>query len=143
MSKQAGNEPWAAWAESMQKMMSNPAALNPFAGMMGMPGVPGMPGSGAAGGAFDPQQFMKAIDPVEIERRIQDLRAVESWMKLALSGVEVSIRTMEMQRDAYASFNKMSESASKTMNDSAEAAVAVVRGTRSVKRAARGSARKR
>ena len=143
MSKQAGNEPWAAWAESMQKMMSNPAALNPFAGMIGMPGVPGMPGSGAAGGAFDPQQFMKAIDPVEIERRIQDLRAVESWMKLALSGVEVSIRTMEMQRDAYASFNKMSESASKTMNDSAEAAVAVVRGTRSVKRAARGSARKR
>ena len=133
MSKQAGNEPWAAWAESMQKMMSNPAALNPFAGMIGMPGVPGMPGSGAAGGAFDPQQFMKAIDPVEIERRIQDLRAVESWMKLALSGVEVSIRTMEMQRDAYASFNKMSESASKTMND----------GTRSVKRAARGSARKR
>jgi len=142
MSKQAANEPWAAWAESMQKMMSNPAALNPFAGMMAMPGVPGMAGTGA-GGAFDPQQFMKAIDPAEIERRIQDLRAVESWMKLALSGVEVSIRTMEMQRDAYASFNKMSESASKTMNDSAEAAVAAVRGTRTVKRAARGAARKR
>lgn len=140
MSKQAANEPWAAWADSMQKMMSNPAALNPFAGMMGMPG---MPGTGAAGGAFDPQQFMKAIDPAEIERRIQDLRAVEAWMKLALSGVEVSIRTMEMQRDAYASFNKMSESASKTMNDSAEAAVAAVRGTRTVKRAARGTARKR
>jgi len=143
MSKQAANEPWAAWAESMQKMMSNPAALNPFAGMMGLPGMPGMPGASAAGGAFDPQQFMKAIDPAEIERRIQDLRAVESWMKLALSGVEVSIRTMEMQRDAYASFNKMSESASKTMNDSAEAAVAAVRGTRTVKRAARGTARKR
>ena len=30
---------------------------------------------------------MKAIDPAEIERRIQDLRAVEAWMKLALSGV--------------------------------------------------------
>lgn len=136
MANEAANEAWAGWAQSMQKMMSNPAAMNPFAGMMGMPG---MPAAGAATGGFDPQQFMKAIDPVEIDRRIQDLRAVEAWMKLALSGVEVSIRTMEMQRDAYASFNKMSESASKTLNESAEAAVAAVRGSRAPKRAARSS----
>ena len=130
------NEPWAAWAESMQKMMSNPAALNPFAGMMGA--VPGMPGvSSGAGGAFDPQQFLKALDPAEIERRIQDMRAVETWMKLSLSGLEMSIKTMEMQRDAYASFNKMSESASKSVAEGAQAAVA------SVKRAARSSGRGR
>ena len=130
---QAANEPWAAWAESMQKMMSNPAALNPFAGMMGMPGA------GAAGGAggFDPQQFMKAIDPVEIDRRIQDLRAVEAWMKLSITGLEMSIKTMEMQRDAYASFNKMSESATQSMRDGAESV------ERTVKRAARSSARRR
>ncbi len=121
------NEPWAAWAESMQKMMSSPAAMNPFAGMMSA--VPGMPS--AAAGSFDPQQFMKALDPVEIERRIQDLRAVESWMKLSLSGLEMSIKTMEMQRDAYASFNKMSEAATKTMNEGASTAA------ESVKRAAR------
>ncbi len=129
---QAGNEPWAAWAESMQKMMSNPAALNPFAGMMGMSGA------GAAGGtgAFDPQQFMKAINPVEIDRRIQDLRAVEAWMKLSLSGLEMSIKTMEMQRDAYASFNKMSESASQTMKEGAESV------ERTVKRAARTARRR-
>ena len=130
------NEPWAAWAESMQKMMSSPAAMNPFAGMMGA--VPGMPGMvGGAGGAFDPKQFMKALDPVEIDRRIQDMRAVETWMKLSLSGLEMSIKTMEMQRDAYASFNKMSESASKTVTEGAQAAVA------SVKRAAGSSSRKR
>ena len=132
----ASNEPWAAWAESMQKMMSSPAAMNPFAGMMGA--VPGMPGMvGGAGGAFDPKQFMKALDPVEIDRRIQDMRAVETWMKLSLSGLEMSIKTMEMQRDAYASFNKMSESASKTVTEGAQAAVA------SVKRAAGSSSRKR
>jgi hypothetical protein len=132
---QAANEPWSAWAESMQKMMSNPAALNPFAGVMGMSGA----GAGVAGGgtAFDPQQFMKAIDPVEIDRRIQDMRAVEAWMKLSLSGLEMSIKTMEMQRDAYASFNKMSESATQSVKDSAEAAA------RTVKRAARSSARRR
>jgi len=129
---QAGNEPWAAWAESMQKMMSNPAALNPFAGMMGMSGA----GAAGGAGAFDPQQFMKAIDPVEIDRRIQDMRAVEAWMKLSLSGLEMSIKTMEMQRDAYASFNKMSESAKQSMKDGAESV------ERTVKRAAR-SARRR
>lgn len=129
----AANEPWSAWAESMQKMMSSPAALNPFAGMMGA--VPGMPGTTA--GSFDPQQFMKALDPAEIDRRIQDMRAVEAWMKLSLSGLEMSIKTMEMQRDAYASFNKMSESATKSMQEGASAATA------SVKRAARSSARKR
>ena len=48
MSKQAANEPWAAWAESMQKMMSNPAALNPFAGMMGLPGMRRHAGASAA-----------------------------------------------------------------------------------------------
>ena len=132
----ATNEPWADWAESMQKMMSSPAAMNPFAGMMAA--VPGMPGmSGAAGGGFDPKQFMKALDPAEIDRRIQDLRAVETWMKLSLSGLEMSIKTMEMQRDAYASFNKMSEAAGKTVTGSAQAETA------SVKRAARSNARRR
>ena len=129
---QAGNEPWAAWAESMQKMMSNPAALNPFAGMMGVPGA----ASGGGASPFDPQQFMKAINPVEIDRRIQDLRAVEAWMKLSLAGLEMSIKTMEMQRDAYASFNKMGESATQSMKDGAESV------ERTVKRAAR-SARRR
>ena len=131
------SEPWAAWAESMQKMMSNPAAMNPFAGMMGAGGMPGAAMSGTGGSGFDPQQFMKALDPVEIDRRIQDMRAVESWMKLSLSGLEMSIKTMEMQRDAYASFNKMSESATRSMKESASAA------TESVKRAARSSARRR
>jgi hypothetical protein len=134
------NEPWSAWAESMQKMMSSPAAMNPFAGMMGaMPGMPGMPNAAGAG-AFDPQQFMKALDPVEIDRRIQDLRAVEAWMKLSLSGIEMSIKTMQMQRDAYASFHKMSEEATQTMNQGASAAATTAK---SAKRAARPTARKR
>lgn len=130
----AVNEPWAAWAESMQKMMTNPAAMNPFAGMMGA--VPGMAGmAGGAGTPFDPKQFMKALDPVEIDRRIQDLQAVEAWMKLSLTGLEMSIKTMQMQRDAYASFNKMSETAQKMMPEGAQVAA------ESVKRAARSGGR--
>lgn len=141
MAENKGNEPWAAWAESMQKMLATPGAMNPFAGVMG-----GAAGSASPGG-FDPAHLMKALDPAEIDRRIQDMRAVEAWMRLALSGVEMSIKTMEMQRDAYASFGKMREQATRTVTDSAEAAAAVVRGaTRAAepKRAARrATARKR
>ncbi|MGL5005531.1 MAG: PhaM family polyhydroxyalkanoate granule multifunctional regulatory protein, partial [Casimicrobium sp.] len=100
------DEPWAAWAEQVQKWMGNPAGINPFATPFSMPGA-AMPGfanpfatSGAGANAFDPQAMMKAIDPAEIDRRINDMRAVESWLKLSLSTLEMSIKTMEMQRDA-------------------------------------------
>jgi hypothetical protein len=139
------SEPWAAWAESMQKMMTNPAALNPFAGMtsmgglMGMPGVPGMPGmAGMAGqNPLDAASLMKAIDPAEIERRINDMRAVETWLKFSLSALEMSIKAMEMQRDAYASLSKMRDSADTT----AKAAMASMeRAARNVSSAVSASA---
>ncbi len=100
----SNNEPWAAWAEQMQTWMANPAALNPFSAPAGFVN----PFAGMAGaGALDPQAMMKAIDPEEIDRRIADMRAVEGWLKLSLATLEMSIKTMQMQRDAYASFAKM------------------------------------
>lgn len=111
--------------------MGNPAAMNPFA-------VPGMPTSGGFANPFamganplDPQALLKAIDPAEIERRIGEMKAVEAWLKFSLSTLEMSIKTMEMQRDAYASFSKM--------NASAQSSADAVRKT--VKRAARKAAR--
>ncbi len=114
MSKSA-NEPWALWAEQMQKWMATPGASNPFAVAGGAsPGMPGgftNPFSAFASGSLDPQSIMKSIDPDEIDRRIKDMRAVEGWLKLSLSTLEMSIKAMEMQRDAYASFRSMGESA--------------------------------
>jgi hypothetical protein len=115
---QKTDEPWAAWAEQMQKWMSNPAALNPF----GAASTPGNPFASSAAFAnpfagfqganpLDPQAMMKAIDPAEIDRRINEMRAVETWLKFSLSTLEMSIKTMQMQRDAYASFQQMSSSA--------------------------------
>jgi hypothetical protein len=76
--------------------------------MMGVPGAAGA--TGLAGGALDAASLMKAIDPQEIDRRISDMRAVETWLKFSLSTLEMSIKTMEMQRDAYASFHRMNAS---------------------------------
>ena len=50
MSKQAGNEPWAVWAESMQKMMSNPGGAESVCRHDGAAGMPGM--LAQRGGAF-------------------------------------------------------------------------------------------
>jgi hypothetical protein len=134
--KEKTNEPWAVWAEHMQKWMGNPAAMNPFA----IPGA-SMPSAvagfanpfAATGNPLDPQAIMRSIDPTEIDRRIADMRAVEAWLKFSLTTLEMSIKTLEMQRDAYASFAKMGE----TAKASAEAV------TKTVKRAARTTSRKR
>jgi hypothetical protein len=145
---ETGHEAWATWAESMQKMMGNPAALNPFlSGLPGLTGSPfaamgamaGMPGfAGAGSGApLDAQSLMRAIDPVEIDRRIQDMRAVEAWLKLSQATLEMSIKTMEMQRDAYASFAKMRESADATMQATAASVKAATKSMGAKKKAAK------
>jgi predicted ATP-grasp superfamily ATP-dependent carboligase len=134
MSKNSNDnaEPWVAWADGMQKMMANPAALNPFSGLGPFGAMMGMPGAGGgAGGALDAASLMKAIDPQEIDRRIADMRAVETWLKFSLSTLEMSIKTMEMQRDAYASFQRM--------NEAAQSSAEQVRKT--VKTASRGRAK--
>jgi hypothetical protein len=132
------NEPWAAWVEQTQKWMGNPAAMNPFG--MPMTGFPNPFANVGTANPLDPQSLMKAIDPAEIDRRIGDMRAVEAWLKLSLTTIEMSIKTMEMQRDAYASLGKMNEAANKTARASADA---MAKTMKSVKRAARSTKAKR
>lgn len=138
--KDKANEPWAAWSEHVQSWMGNPAAMNPFA----MPTSPPAAGFGnpftMGGNPLDPQAMMKAIDPTEIERRIAEMRAVETWLKFSLSTLEMSIKTMEMQRDAYASFAKMNASAKESMAASAQSTAEAMRKT--MKPAARTTAKK-
>ncbi len=128
--KPKADEPWSQWAEQMQKWMANPAALNPFAN--GMPSAGGFtnPFAGLQGAnPLDPQAMMKAIDPEEIDRRINEMRTVETWLKFSLSTLEMSIKTMQMQRDAYASF--------RTINETAKAGAEKVRRAAKGRRAAR------
>jgi DnaJ-domain-containing protein 1 len=132
------SEPWAAWVEHTQKWMGNPAAMNPFG--LAMEGFAQPLGSTQGAMPLDAQALMKAIDPAEIDRRIGDMRAVEAWLKLSLTTIEMSIKTMEMQRDAYASLGKMNEAANKTARASADA---MTKTMKSVKRAARSTKAKR
>lgn len=79
--------PWTAW---MSPFMTNPGQMNPFAGM---------PGAGM-GGAPDVGAWMKALDPAEIERRIQELKVVEMWLQTQMNMVQMSVQTMTMQKQS-------------------------------------------
>ena len=84
--KTGADNPWTAW---MTPFM-NPGQMNPFAGM---------PGAGL-GATPDVNAWMKALDPAEIERRIQELRVVEMWLQTQVNMVQMSIQTMTMQKQS-------------------------------------------
>ena len=39
-----------------------------------------------------------ALDPAEIERKIAELRVIESWLAMSLNMMQMSIKTMELQK---------------------------------------------
>jgi hypothetical protein len=82
--------------EFMQKMW------NPFGIAMPAVGIPGMPGAGAGAGAglpfANPAALLLTLDPAELERKIGELRVVEGWLQMSLNLMQMSIRTMELQK---------------------------------------------
>ncbi|UCD69424.1 MAG: hypothetical protein JSW48_04920 [Betaproteobacteria bacterium] len=45
-----------------------------------------------------PGMVQPTLDPDEIEKKIAELKAVESWLKMNVGMVEMAINTMEMQK---------------------------------------------
>jgi len=80
--------------EFMQKMW-NPLGVT-------MPGF-GMPGATAPAtpGAMafpNPAAMFAVLDPVEIDRKIAELRIIENWLTMSVSMMQMSIKTMELQK---------------------------------------------
>ena len=61
-----------------------------FQAMMGnmMPGMMPFP---------NPAAMFAALDPVEIERKIGELRVIENWLSMSLNMTQMSIKTLELQ----------------------------------------------
>jgi hypothetical protein len=78
--------------EFMQKMW------NPFG--MAMPGVmpPAVPGMPPAAPFPNPMAMFATLDPTEIERKIGELRVIESWLAMSLNFMQMSIKTLELQK---------------------------------------------
>ena len=45
-----------------------------------------------------PAALFAALDPTEIDRKIAELRIVENWLTMTLSMMQMSIKTMELQK---------------------------------------------
>lgn len=82
--------------EFMQKMF-NPLGL-------AMPGF-GVPGSTPAAPAAapgmpfpNPAMMFAALDPAEVQRKIDELRIVENWLAMTLSMMQMSVKTLELQK---------------------------------------------
>ena len=89
-------------SEFMQKMW------NPFGVTMPGFGIPGSP-TGASGAAPfagmlggmpfpNPAAMFATIDPVELGRKIDEMRVIEGWLQMSLNLMQLSIKTMELQK---------------------------------------------
>jgi hypothetical protein len=79
--------------EFMQRMW------NPFG--MPVPGFspPGAPGAAATAMPFpNPAAMLATLDPAEIDKKIAELRVVENWLAMSQNFMQLSIKTMELQK---------------------------------------------
>jgi len=78
----------------MQKMW-NPFGI-PIPGF----GTPPESNASTAGGMPfpSPAAMFAALDPAEVERKINELRVIESWLAMSLSMTQMSIKTLELQK---------------------------------------------
>lgn len=51
------------------------------------------------------------LDPNELDKRIQDLKAVEGWLRMNLNMLSASINTLEIQRATLAAMQSFGQSA--------------------------------
>lgn len=68
---------------------------------VGMPGMPGMTGS--------------SLSVDDLDKRIADLKAVESWLNLNLGMLRGTIQTLEVQRGTLATLKAMGDSMAQAM----------------------------
>lgn len=89
-------------------------------GNMGLPGmtgmnIPGMPGM--SGSSFNiPGMVMPTLSVEEINKKITDLKAVESWLALNMNMLRGTIQALEVQAATISTLKTMGESFTSTMN---------------------------
>ena len=85
-------------------------------GSMGLPGmnVPGMPGMNVPG------MVMPTLSVDEINKRISDLKAVESWLSLNMGMLRSTIQALEVQAATISTLQTMGERFTASMNPASQ-----------------------
>ncbi|MGH8852027.1 MAG: PhaM family polyhydroxyalkanoate granule multifunctional regulatory protein [Casimicrobiaceae bacterium] len=74
---------------------------NPFG--VPVPGFapPGGSGDAVAGIPFpNPAAMLATLDPAEIDKKIAELRVIENWLAMSQNFMQMSIKTMELQKSS-------------------------------------------
>ena len=72
---------------------------NPFG--LSLPGMPApqAPGVQSAPTPFpSPLGMFATLDPAEVERKMAELRVIEGWLAMSLNFMQMSIKTLELQK---------------------------------------------
>ena len=93
---EAGGTPFSPQdaMDFMQRMWNPLGVTMPGFGLPGA-AVPAMPG---AMPFPNPAAMFAALDPVEIDRKIAELKIIENWLTMSVSMMQMSIKTMELQK---------------------------------------------
>jgi hypothetical protein len=83
--------------EFMQKMWNPLGVPMPGFGLPGATAAPAAPAPPAMGFPH-PAMMFAALDPAEVERKIGELRVIENWLAMSLSMMQMSIKTLELQK---------------------------------------------
>jgi len=88
--------------EFMQKMWNPFGVAMPGFGMPGaVPQAAPAAGQGNAMGGMpfpNPAAMFAALDPADVQRKIDELKIVEGWLQMSLNMMQMSIKTMELQK---------------------------------------------
>src|SRR5690349_17293896 len=98
------------------------------------PQMPGMPGAGSMTDTFDfvknlwgmmgvpgmnaPGMVVPTLSVEELDKKIGDLKAVESWLNVNMSMLRGTIQALEVQRATIATLKSMGESFSEAVSKS-------------------------
>ncbi|GAB4453969.1 MAG: hypothetical protein OHK0026_18020 [Rhodocyclaceae bacterium] len=80
-----------------------------------------MKGLWSAMGVPMPGMVTPTLDIGELDKRITDLRAVEGWLRMNLGMLQMSIQTLEMQRNTLAAMQAMGEAGAAQAGEGAAA----------------------
>ena len=63
-----------------------------------------------------PGMVTPTVNVEEIEKKITELKAVESWLTMSTGFVQMTIKTLQMQKSALESLRAAGEAAAKSVN---------------------------
>jgi ribosomal protein L29 len=95
-------QPLPDYFELLRAMTGGASTPSGFAGLGNMPGFGANPGA-----AFG----LPAMDPEELDKKIREFEVVLMWLRGQAGAVELSIKTMEYQRDTLRKMGEARESA--------------------------------